>query len=206
MKRNIVIATVAAAALVAGGSAFAFAGDDETPAKAQSNVALKVQDDDRDDVDDHNDRDDKRDDRDERPSGKVTAADAIAAALKHTPGTAVSADLDDDGVWDVDVAKSDGTEYGVEVDPATGKVLRADREDDDDRDELAALGGAKTSARDAALAAAARGVVTSVDLDDDRGAAAWEVETVKGDFKVDLKSGKVTADLDDQDDRDGDDD
>ncbi|MFF0733575.1 PepSY domain-containing protein [Streptomyces chartreusis] len=207
MKRNIVIATVAAAALIGGGTvaAYAAAGDDDGAAtQRQSSVRIA---DDRDDSaeDAAEDRADDRDDdsvevRSDAAGAKVTAADAIAAALKHTPGTAVGADLDDDGsrAWEVSVVKADGTDHDVRVSASDGKVLGAHRDDDDDdaREDLAALKGADVDAREAAVAAAAKGTVTDVDLDDD-GPAAWSVETTKGEWKVDLRTGKVTQDLDD---------
>ncbi|MFF8354556.1 PepSY domain-containing protein [Streptomyces chartreusis] len=211
MKRNIVIATVAAAALIGGGTvaAYAAAGDDDGAA-TQRQSSVRISDDRDDSADDSaedraDDRDDKRDDdsvevRSDAAGAKVTAADAIAAALKHTPGTAVGADLDDDGsrAWEVSVVKGDGTEHDVRVSANDGKVLGAHRDDDDDdaREDLTALKGADVDAREAAVAAAAKGTVTDVDLDDD-GPAAWSVETTKGEWKVDLGTGKVTQDLDD---------
>ncbi|MFI1353553.1 PepSY domain-containing protein [Streptomyces sp. NPDC020898] len=215
MKRNIVIATLTAAAL-AGGTVAAFAaGDDEKSAQRQVNTSTAQLASDRDDdaTDDRADdrSDDAAEDRTAVRKGAVTAAEAIAAALKHTPGTAVSAGLDDDGAdagtWDVEVVKSDGTEYGVNVSPDTGKVLGAHRDTDDDndgREDLAALKGAKVDARDAALAGAAKGTVTEVGLDDDNGTAAWSVDTVKdrthSEWKVDLGTGKVTQDNEGDDD------
>ncbi|MGW1719013.1 PepSY domain-containing protein [Streptomyces sp. NPDC002156] len=178
-KRNIVIATLTAAAL-AGGTVAAFAaGDDETAAARTGVSGANVH--------------------------GVTAAEAIAAALRHTPGTVVSAELDDDGgdagAWGVDVVADDGAEYGVEV-SAEGRVLDAQRDteeesDSEDRAELAALKGAKFDARDAALAAAAEGAVTEVGGDDDEtGAVVWGVETVKdevtSEWTVALDTGKVT--------------
>ncbi|MEU5688831.1 peptidase propeptide and YpeB domain protein [Streptomyces venezuelae] len=233
MKRNIVIATVAAAALIGGGTATAFAtGGDDDSAASKSSVQLK--DDDRKDQDDRDDqdgRDDDRkdDDRDdaaentaEAKAAKVTAADAIEAALADTSGTAVSAELDDeDGglVWDVDILKGK-TWHNVEVDPGTGKVLGSWVDKDDDGDDAAdaarvnsALKGASVGAADAAKAGADKGTVTSVDLDDDSTATAWNVETTgkrgaESEYNVDLKSGKVTADRADthDDDHDGQDD
>ncbi|KUO04745.1 PepSY domain-containing protein [Streptomyces caeruleatus] len=205
MKRNIVIATVAAAALIGGGTvaAYAVGGDESAPTQRQSNV--RVADDDRDD-DAQDAAEDKADDRndDDRTAvtgTRVTAADAITAALAHTPGTAVSADLDDDGshAWEVNVVKGDGTEHDVRVSADNGKVLGVQRDDDDDndgREDLAALKGAGVDAGEAARAASAKGTVTDVDLDDD-GPAAWNVDTTKGEWKVDLKTGKVTQDQDD---------
>lgn len=227
MKRNIVIATVTAAALIGGGTVAAYASADDGNAPTQRQTSVRVADDDRsDDADDRNDdatddrseaADDRSDDATEIRVSKISAVDAIAAALKNTPGTAVSADRDDDGpgAWDVNVVKGDGTEYNVQVSPDTAKVVGAQRDDDDDsdgREDLAALEGASVDAREAAEAGAAKGTVTDVDLDDD-GPAAWSVETTKGEWKVDLKTGKVTQDRDDdtaqdnaQDDRGGDDD
>jgi hypothetical protein len=65
------------------------------------------------------------------------------------------------------------------------------------------------TAAQAAEAAAAKGTVTDVDLDDDGRAKGWDVSTGSGrddrDWRVDLKTGKVTADSDDDsdDDRNG---
>ncbi|MGW6294506.1 PepSY domain-containing protein [Streptomyces sp. NPDC055058] len=209
MKRNIVIAVVTATALVGGATATALAvSGDDAPTTRQADTRIDDRTDDRDD----DGRDDDRDDRDDRDraraaSAKVTAADAIAAALEHRPGTAVSAELDDRdddrrSVWEVDVLAGGDDWYSVRIDPATGKVLGSQKDDEDDAGEVrAALKGASVSAQDAARAAAAKGTVTSVELEDDdeRG---WEVETTNArgaekDWHVDLKSGKVTADRDD---------
>jgi uncharacterized membrane protein YkoI len=208
MKRNIVIATLTAAALATGGTVAAFAAgdDDATATQRQTNTsAQQAADRDDDSADDRDD--DASEDRTAVSGAKVTAAEAIVAALKHTPGTALAADLDDDGAdaWEVTVVKGDGTEYDVRIAPDSGKVLGAQRDTDedndaDDRAELAAVKGAKTDAREAALAAAAKGTVTEVGLDDDNGTVAWGVDTVKdgkqGEWKVALDSGKVTQDRD----------
>lgn len=222
MKRNIVIATVAAIALVGGGTATAIAatGDDESSAAAKKS-SVQLKNDDRDDRDDdrYDDRDDAKENATEAKAAKVTAADAIKAALASQSGTAVSAELDDEDngglVWDVDVLGKGSTWHSVQVDPGTGKVLGSHTEQDDDGDTnrvAEALKGASTTAEDAANAAAAKGTVTSVDLDDDGTAGAWDAETsnakgAESDWKVDLQSGKVTADKSDShDDNDSDDD
>lgn len=202
MKRNIVIAAVTAAALVGGGTATALAvtGDGDEGTARQTDVQVNgsgVQDDDT-----------------ARVSGDVTAAEAIASALRHSPGTAVSADLDDQDdagpvVWDVDVLGSGNTWHSVRIDPGTGKVLGSHTEHEDDTAEVrAALKGTSVTAAEAADAAAGKGTVTSVDLDEDGTSKAWEVETHKSgkaeqDWNVGLKTGKVTADrADDADDAD----
>ncbi|CAM5260981.1 hypothetical protein SHIRM173S_09607 [Streptomyces hirsutus] len=65
------------------------------------------------------------------------------------------------------------------IDPSSGKVLGSERDDDDDdaAEVRAALKGTSVTAEEAAKAAAAKGTVTSVDLDDDD-TEGWEVETV----------------------------
>lgn len=249
MKRNIVIATVATAALIGGGTATALAvtGDDEAPVKR---AGVQVSDDEKndaaddaadeaddknddknedkndasddntgsdardssDDTDDADDADDKAEDAAEAKAADVTAADAIAAALKHQAGTAVSADLGDEGtnlVWDVDVLTNGGKWYSVQIDPGTGKVLGSHADRDDDGDDAAeteriraALKGSSVTAAEAAEAAAAKGTVTSVDLDEESEESkdkAWEVDTTAADgtgsdWRVNLASAKVTAD------------
>ncbi|MGA5079297.1 PepSY domain-containing protein [Streptomyces griseoincarnatus] len=212
MKRNIVIAVVTAAALVGGGTAtaLAVAGDDD------DTTSVTRTDDDRDDrgEDRSDDRDgraeDRSDDRDgddddgavRAAAGGVTAAEAITAALKHTPGTAVSAELDD-GSWEVDVLAGGDTWHTVRIAPDSGKVLGAQKDDEDDAAEVrAALKGASVTAEDAAKAAAAKGTVVSVDLDDDGDGRGWEAETRASggderDWSVGLTTASVTADRDD---------
>ncbi|MFH9178942.1 PepSY domain-containing protein [Streptomyces albogriseolus] len=201
MKRNIVIAVVTAAALVGGGTAtaLAVAGDDDSTSVTRT-------DDDRDDrgEDRSDDRDGDDDDGAVRAAtpGDVTAAEAITAALKHTPGTAVSAELDD-GSWEVDVLAEGDTWHTVRIAPDSGKVLGAQKDDEDDAAEVrAALKGASVTAEDAAKAAAAKGTVVSVDLDDDGGDKGWEAETRASggdarDWNVGLTTASVTADHDD---------
>ncbi|UQA93053.1 PepSY domain-containing protein [Streptomyces halobius] len=225
MKRNIIIATTAVAALIAGGTATAVAvnGDDEpggaqTSAQlaAQDQSSIRVQDDDRDD----NDRDGGLEDLREARAAKVSAPDAAAAALKAVPGTVTELDLDEDRpglVWDVDVLGQDNKWHDITLDAGNARVLNhhIDHEDDDEhgqgyvRDQLK---GAKTDAAGAArTAAAAHGTVTAVDLDDDYGPkAVWEVETVTEDgtehtVLVDPQSGKLTAAPAQDDGDDGDD-
>ncbi|WP_405543437.1 PepSY domain-containing protein [Streptomyces phaeochromogenes] len=227
MKRNIVIATIAAAALIGGGTATAIAvsGDEEAPAK-KSNVQVSNDDTSRDDDANVNDTDDNdADDKAAKDTGEdaedkaenaadakvaqVDAADAIKAALKNTKGTAVSADLDDEGtkhVWDVDILTNGGAWHSVQVDPSTGKVVGSHVDRDDDGDDAAetaqiraALKGSSVTAAEAAEASAAKGTVTSVDLDEESTDKAWEVDTTAAngtgsDWRVNPDSGKITAD------------
>ncbi|MEU3361069.1 PepSY domain-containing protein [Streptomyces albidoflavus] len=212
MKRNAVIAALTAVAVIGGGAAaVAVSSGDDAPATAspadrvslvsgQESAAPADRDakdeDDRDDRDDR--RDDDQDDQDDRRDdkgaaagpGNVTAAQAIAAALKHTSGTVLSADLDDDGDrrWEVEVATGGSTVHEIDVDSTTGKVVRTetDRDEDDAAAELKAVQGAKVSARDAA--AAVDGAVTSVEFDDGR----WEVEVGEADWTVPLDTPRAS--------------
>lgn len=208
-RRTTVISAIAVVALLGAGTATAVAvADDDAPSKsAASQSSVKVKDDDG--------VSDDQEEANEAKGAKVAAEDAIAAALKHTSGTAVGADLDsDDGrlVWDVDIIGSGDTWQHVEVDPGTGKVLGAheERDEDDSASRVAAaLKGASTSAEDAAKAAASKGTVTSVDADDDGSVKVWEVETTspngkQHDWHVDLTSGAVTVDHASDDDGDDD--
>ena len=92
-----------------------------------------------------------------------------------------------------------GTWYSVQVDPGTGKVLGAHADRDDDGDDAAetaqiraALKGSSVTAAEAAEAAAAKGTVTAVDLDEESTDQAWEVDTTAADgtgsdWRVDLE-------------------
>ncbi|KUH38788.1 MULTISPECIES: PepSY domain-containing protein [Streptomyces] len=218
MKRNLVIATLTAAALVGGGTytAVAAATGDATPslrtaaAVVDDHVGDGADDADEDRAEDRADRDDdaadgkaddkaddkadgETDDEADRdgdrvaPAGPVTAAQAIAAALKSTPGVVASVEPADDGThWDVEVLGKDDREHDLRVDAAKATVTpdddrfddrsddRGDR--DDDRAERAALRSAGVNAAQAtaeALRAYAGATVTGVDFDDD---GTWDIE------------------------------
>ncbi|MFJ1992846.1 PepSY domain-containing protein [Streptomyces asiaticus] len=188
MKRNIVIASVAAAALVTGGTAVAVAGTQSSSPAARSASPAAA-------------------------STGASLTQAADAALKAVPGTLDSIDRDH-GRWEADVLGKDGKWHEVTLD-ANGKVIgqRVDPDDNDPEDaaEAKALRNADVSAIEAARKAAPQSTVTSVEFDGDH-SPVWEVETVKNhkerDLNVDAHSGKVTqtpAD-DDHDDDDSDDD
>ncbi|MDQ0583530.1 PepSY domain-containing protein [Streptomyces rishiriensis] len=210
MKRKLVIAAVAASVVIGGGTAVAFADDEARTGSAEVRAAQPVAAD--------------RAEESTAKSSKATAAEVITAALKHTPGTAVGADREDDGAdagtWQVDVVGADGVERTVTVSPDTGKAVHVQRDTDDDadadadddadraddkrddaddaREDLAALKGASVDAHEAALAVAAKGEVTDVDLDDDERATVWSVDTARsGEWQVDVRTGEVTQELDD---------
>ncbi|WP_329413678.1 PepSY domain-containing protein [Streptomyces sp. NBC_00704] len=202
MKRKLVIAAVAASVVIGGGAAVALADDGPHDGRARGAAAGPA----------------AAGRSEAAGSSKLTAAEAIGAALRHTPGTAVGAGLEDDGAdagaWHVDVVRTDGSEYTVALSPA-GTVTGAHRDAEDDaedadeaqdddaadaaeaRAERAALKGVEVDAREAALAVTGKGAVTEVDLDADGRAAVWSVETAGGgEWLVDPRTGKVAQDPD----------
>jgi uncharacterized membrane protein YkoI len=150
MNRKLVVAAVATAALAVGGGTLAFAEDDTDRSALAASLRAGADTVGRDDTDD---RDDSRDDRSDDDRGErqtlrgagITLQEAVAAALKAVPGTAESAELDDDDsdrlVWDVDVLGEDGAWHEVSVDADSADVLErgagSDDGDDaeDDRDD-----------------------------------------------------------------------
>ncbi|MFD8547731.1 PepSY domain-containing protein [Streptomyces sp. NPDC059649] len=170
MKRHLVIAATAAAALLAGGTVTAVAVSGNSSGSGAPAAAHGPQD---------------TEDLREAGAAKVTAPQAAAAALKAVPGKVSGLDLDRDRpglVWDADVLGKDGKWHEVTLDARTARVLNqhVDRgADDDHAGERATLRNARTDAATAARKAAGHGTVTSVELDDDhRAKAVWEVETV----------------------------
>ncbi|WP_030258441.1 PepSY domain-containing protein [Streptomyces violens] len=232
MKRNVVIATVAAAALIAGGTATAVAiGNEDGTASASSSSPAQGQqaggvasDANAQGQDDDRDGDDVR----EAKGASVTAQQAAAAALKAVPGTVTEVDLDDDesGVaWDVNVLGKDGKWHDITVGADKAEVRGQHVDQDDDGDEgknrvRSVLNDASVDIAQAAEKAAAHGTVVSVELDgpDHGKKLVWEAETVTKDgaehhVTVDPGSGAVSKaasddDHDDHsdDDHDGDDD
>ncbi|MGW7050865.1 PepSY domain-containing protein [Streptomyces sp. NPDC054887] len=175
MKRKLVIAT-AVAALLAGGTATAFAtSDDDT-------------------------------DGTKRVASTVTLDEAASAATKASPGTVTGAELDDDApVWEIDVFGKDAKWHDVDVDAGTAKV-RSDRTEDDEDDRAPRTTEVTVQEAAAAALKARPGTLTSIDLDEDGGTQVWEAEVRSKDGKhhelaVDARTAEVTADRDDQDDR-----
>ncbi|MFE1546176.1 PepSY domain-containing protein [Streptomyces sp. NPDC058718] len=225
MKRKLVLATAAAVALVTGGTAVALAAGGTGAAPVQQARAALDRDDDRDD----------EGDAEAVREARITAVQAIDAAVRARPGTVVSAELDDDknddkndgrnvykddadgDGWEVVVLGARGsTTHTVHIDRVSGRVLGTDTDDDsdDDSDDLAAARSAEVSARQAAQTAAAKGIVTSVELtdEDDAPAGSWDVSVLPAggahddDWNVDVKTGALAPDKDDHDDRNGSDD
>jgi len=83
------------------------------------------------------DQDDDRDaDAAPAESARIDPGQAVDAALTKVPGTATSAELDDDNArtaaWQVDVTDANGADHEVTVDARSGKVTAAHTDHDDD--------------------------------------------------------------------------
>ncbi|MFV0127726.1 PepSY domain-containing protein [Streptomyces sp. HMX112] len=132
MKRNLIIATVATAALLTGGTAAAFAAsaDDDAPADtgrtaASAPAADSDNDDDRDEAPDASDTAEAQR---SLKDAKVTAGEALKAVAGH--GTVLSLDLDGKS-WEVELVTKDGKLQDWDVDATTA---RATRDQDTGRD------------------------------------------------------------------------
>ncbi|MEU9984915.1 hypothetical protein [Streptomyces sp. NPDC050856] len=130
MKRNLIIATVATAALLTGGTAAAFAAsaDDDAPSDTGRAAASAPA------ADSDSDSDSDSDDRDEAPDAsdtaeaqrslkdaKVTAGEALKAVANH--GTVLSLDLDGKS-WEVELLTKDGKLQDWDVDTTTAQAAR----------------------------------------------------------------------------------
>ncbi|MFF2652977.1 PepSY domain-containing protein [Streptomyces sp. NPDC058045] len=123
---------VLAAAVVLGGAAATTAayGEDHGRGGAQKTAGATAG----TGGEDHGDHDDAGDAGDAAllKSAKVDIKQAVDTATKSVPGTATSADLDDEhgkAVWEVEVTDTKGTEHEVTVDATTGKVTEAGPDD-----------------------------------------------------------------------------
>lgn len=123
-------------------------------------------------------------DEDSGPNAGVY--EAIDLAEAEVGGIAFEIDREDDGRggWEVSVVV-DGEEIDVHVNLAGTEVLRTDRDGDLDAEERAALDAATITLADAIRTALGEvdGVIDDVDLDDDEGTYAWEVD-LDGDIEV----------------------
>ncbi|MEU3466571.1 PepSY domain-containing protein [Streptomyces sp. NPDC006687] len=174
MKRNVIICTAAALALMAGGPVAVAAAATGDAARAVTTAAAARAD--------------------------VTADGAVDAALKHYPGVVES--LDQDGsVWHVNVVAKNGKEAEIDV-SGSGKAATRDSDTDTDGNEHASLIAAKVDAKRAmkAALAASPGKVTSLDWDDgDNGGTPYWNAQIKGSdgqtrsVHVDPTSGKATT-------------
>jgi len=161
--------------------------------------------------------DDQRERKALVPADKTGYRKAASTAVKEVPdGTITEIELGRNdnrkAVWQATVATKDGTEHEVDVDAATGKVVRSrtdpDQDGEDKRDVAQQISEAKISSQKAVDTATGRtkGTVTSVSLDDtDDGTLIWSVDIVttsdwnKTTYDVDTTNGKVLREHVDRD-------
>ena len=76
------------------------------------------------------------DDSSTRPTqkGNITQEEAIAIALKESPGTVTKAELDDDNEYEIEI--QDGNkEFDYEIDAVSGEIRERDTDFFDDRED-----------------------------------------------------------------------
>jgi uncharacterized membrane protein YkoI len=113
---------------------------------------------------------------DQQLSGTELQQASDAALAKAGGGTVLKAETDD-GAYEVDVLRPDGTKVEVEVD----RSFQATVDDRDDDSKLPALSAAdRDRAANAALARVGQGTVSEVERENE-GGAAYEVEVRLGD-------------------------
>ncbi len=131
--------------------------------------------------------------------GLAAVAAAVDAAESKTGGTAYEVDdQDDDGSWEIDLAK--GTK-SIEVEvSADGKVTEQER-DDLDQDDRAALDSAQITITEAIEKALdeVEGTFDEAELEEEGGTYYWEVSVDTGgdddrEVYVDVVTGKVSLD------------
>ena len=69
---------------------------------------------------------------------KVTSSEAAKIATTALPGKVIETKLDDENgylVWEVEIIGTDGHETQLKIDAGNGRLLAAEREDDEGKDE-----------------------------------------------------------------------
>ncbi|WP_406347996.1 PepSY domain-containing protein [Streptomyces sp. NBC_00144] len=187
MKRNYVIACVAAAALAAGGTATGVAladggGSGSSPAATSTTASARAA---------GTASGPARASSGSGTGGVATVDAVVRSAEAYEPGTVTSAELDH-GRWEVDLYGKDRVWHEIHLDRRTGKVVSS-RQDGGDQDDR--KGAPVTAVRAAAAArGAVPGTVTSVELDNGR----WEAEVTahngaRHEVYINLTTGKVTS-------------
>lgn len=143
---------------------------------------------------------------------KVSFEQALNIAQKTVKGDIVSAGFDQNdysagGKYEVKII-ANNTEYEVDIDADSGKVLKTKQErlDNKDRAEHKAMKQAKVSLNQAMKTAARSvgGTVFEAEFDNDDGQSVYEIKVAKGDqthkIVIDAMTGKVISTYLDNDD------
>lgn len=127
-------------------------------------------------------------------SDATTASAAVTTAEAQLDGSrAVQFDIDGDGDDNYEVTVTDGnTAQEIEVSPDGTSVVSVEDEDvdADDRAKFNAIEVDMLTAIDNALAERP-GTVTEVELDEDNGIIAWQIEIDDQDVGVDASTGQI---------------
>ncbi|AMX00331.1 PepSY domain-containing protein [Rummeliibacillus stabekisii] len=217
MKKKFIVPALAAA-IVGGGVAGSLLNTSAFAANNDSKSKVEVT--------------DQQEQKQLAKEATITKEEAISAALKEVTGKAGDTELEDeDGtvVYGVEVTDDQGKQQDVKVDAKTGKVLKVEADDENekgDNEEKEDKDGevsdkqeqqqlekeAKISAEESTSIALkeVKGQVTDTELEDEDGAVVYGVEITddqgkKHDVKIDAKTGKVLkVDVDDENDSESD--
>lgn len=143
---------------------------------------------------------------------KVSFEQALSIAQKTVKGDIVSAEFDQNdysagGKYEVKVI-ANNTEYEIDIDADSGKVLKTKQEKLDNKDiaEYKAMKQAKVNLNQAMQTAARSvgGTVFEAEFDNDDGQSVYEIKVAKGDqthkVMIDAMTGKVISTRLDNDD------
>ena len=106
---------------------------------------------------------------------------AAQAAVAAVGGGTVTEAEEEDGFYEVDVTREDGTEVDVLLDKGFEVVSTKEDGPDSDAEDRPLSAAESTAAKKAALAEIGSGTVSDVERDDDGGADGYEVEVTKAD-------------------------
>ncbi|KAB7705602.1 hypothetical protein F9802_13790 [Bacillus aerolatus] len=151
---------------------------------------------------------------------KFSEQESVKISLEKVPGTVKNVELDDeDGtvVYEVEVQAKDGKEQDVKIDAQTGKVIKIEKDDEDEKEEsdqqeqARLMKQAKITKEESMKIALEKvpGTVKSVELDDEDGTVVYEVEVQakdgkEQDVKIDVQTGKIVKIDNEEDDEDND--
>ena len=214
MKKKFIVPALAAA-VIGGGFAGSLLNTSASAATPVSNSKVEVT--------------DQQEQKQLAKEATITKEEATKAALKEVAGKAAKTELEDeDGkvVYGVEVTDDQGKKQDVKVDAKTGKVLKVEAADENEKGDKEEKDGevsdkqeqqqlakeAKISAKESTTIALkeVKGQVTDTELEDEDGTVVYGVEITddqgkKHDVKIDAKTGKVLkVDVDDANDSESD--
>lgn len=127
----------------------------------------------------------------------ITLQKAKELALQKVDGVVTDIELEKDDnryYYDIEL-QDDKFEYDVEVDAVTGKIIKFEKDYDDDKNHIQT---GKVMSTDEAIAIAktkAAGVVKEIELGEDDGRKVYEIEMKDDEFEYDIELDAVTGEV-----------